>query len=423
MTKGFREVTALSALSTIIRLSVMFFLNKITAVLLGPSGFAVIGHIQNIFNISQSVGGKSLQTGIVRFASQEQLKEPVSDHFRAAVIISLVGSILTGAIIIGAHALVPYGCTEQITYQWVVPLIPLSIFATSLTIIVLAHLQGTERFRRWFLFTLVTLTIQVIVSLIALKLAGLIGLVSAMIALPVIQMVAILFFMKNQLINFILPLPSKKSLFSMNEYLLMGIVSIGVTPLVQVVIRTTLIDQCGIDQAGLWQGVLKLGELGVLLVVSTLSTWYLPRLAKAKTDEENGKVLLFYGTVVLIAGFAGMIAGAIGGKSILSLVFSDSFRDASPYLNWQLGIVIIQLLSWAFGSYFLIKGNVKEFVVLELIGQAITVVLALLLIPHCGVMGIFYSFLIEGVLYLAYLIFRLRHCFIAGAKSLRREAE
>lgn len=421
MAKGFREVTILSGVSTLIRLIVMFFLNKITAVILGPSGFAVIGHVQNIFNISQALGGKSLQTGIVRYASQEDHTTIISDHFRAAVLISLVGAIATGIFIIATNALVPPQFLDSLIYSWAVPLIPFSIFALSLTTIFLARLQGTEQFRYWFIFSIVLLIIQVLFSLIALKTAGLIGLVSAMIAFPIVQLITIPLFAKGTLARFFTPIPPRGAFFAMNDYLLMGLVSIGLSPLVQVVIRSSLIVQGGIEEAGLWQGVLKLSELGILFVVSTLSTWYLPRLAKSSEDSETGKIMIVCGVTVFSVGLVGMIIGFLGGESILALVFSDTFRSASKYLNWQLALMIIQLLSWTFGSFFLIKGNVKEYICLEVTGQILSLILALILIPHFGVLGILYGFLIEGILYLTYLLLRLRRYFIAGIGLLRGE--
>jgi len=420
VSKGFRETTSLSALVSLIRLFVMFLLNKITALALGPTGFAVIGHVQNIFSISQAVGGRSLSNGIIRFSSESADHRTFPEHVRAAVLISFVGAVLTGLFVIATNVITPEQFSGTILFRWLIPIIPISIFAASLTAIQLARFQGNEQFRHWFLYTVLSLVIQVVISLTALKIAGLKGIIAAIVVIPVIQMLAIPLFITENFKSYFSPFPSQKSIFGMNEYLFMGIVSVGLTPLVQVMIRNSLILNCGIDDAGLWQGVLKLSELGVMLVTSTLATWYLPKLAKASSESEIGRVMVLCSGIVLGFGIGGMILGTVFAKPILAIVFSESFTRGSPYLVWQLGILIIQLVSWALGSFLPLRGNVKEFIAIETIGQLFTLVFALCTIPLWGVHAVFYGFIIEGLLYLFYLIIRFRTYLRIGIVAIWR---
>jgi polysaccharide transporter, PST family len=73
-----------------------------------------------------------------------------------------------------------------------------------------------------------------------------------------------------------------KVIRDLGKYTAMALTTAGAGPFSQILVRKHLAHSLGWEAAGRWQAVTKVSELYLLLVTSTLSLYYLPRLSEIK---------------------------------------------------------------------------------------------------------------------------------------------
>ena len=79
----------------------MFGINKILAIYIGPSGYALVGQFQNFVQIISAFGGGAINTGVTKYTAEYDGQDHKQQQlWSTAFIISTVGAILTLVVII-----------------------------------------------------------------------------------------------------------------------------------------------------------------------------------------------------------------------------------------------------------------------------------------------------------------------------------
>ncbi len=82
------------------------------------------------------------------------------------------------------------------------------------------------------------------------------------------------------------------------KYGLMTMVSCLILPIVQIIIRNYLGTHLSWQEAGYWQGMMRISDAYLAVITATLSVYYLPTLSALQTKEEIKKeVILSYKTI------------------------------------------------------------------------------------------------------------------------------
>lgn len=395
----------LSALVSITRAIALFAVNKAVATRLGPSGIAVMSQIQYALSTAQAIGGKSLQNGMIRYTKDSQTDQP-SAHLGAAIWISLSGAILSSAVLYGFDLLIPPGMSSQQIPGWAYAIVPLSILSSSATTLWLAFRQGQKRYIPWFLLSMGGLIVQTAVQISFLYIGNTKGLIAALILFPILQ--CALCFMDRKPIPILAHIPRTtwSALSDLKPFIFAGIVSVGLTPLVQITLLAQVVATFGLTEAGLWQGNLRISDIALGLITTTLAAWYLPAINHAESKRSAAKILASILGLGLLLSAAGILSAYFFGNTMLSIIFDSTFSEASTYLVLQATLFGLQFLSWSLGSFLIIKGNANEFVVLEIVSQVICLSVSWFLLPTMGVLGIYAAFIGESLLYCTYLCIR-----------------
>ena len=67
---GLFKTSILNGIAVFTKMVTMFILNKILAIYVGPSGYAVIGQFQNFIQMITSFSGGAINTGIIKCTAQ-----------------------------------------------------------------------------------------------------------------------------------------------------------------------------------------------------------------------------------------------------------------------------------------------------------------------------------------------------------------
>jgi len=298
------KTSALNGVAVLIKTATMFFLNKILAVYVGPAGYAAIGQFQNFIQMITTFAGSSVNTAVVKYTAEYH-----EDESKQRTVWKTAGSIV-------------------------------SIFSFIFTFLVLIFHQQlslwifkTEDYGSVLIWFAVFLT-----GLLAVKF----GLYGALIALSIYQslnfIVTLFLSHRSEWFNFSYiwgktdPEIAKK----IAAFAAMALVSAICVPLSQMVIRSYLVHEYSAVYAGYWEAMIRLSAAYLMLVTTTLSVYYLPRLSELTNIQEIKKeVYLGYKFIFPLAALGGAAVYLLKDW-IIPLLFSAEFLPMRELFLWQM---------------------------------------------------------------------------------------
>lgn len=80
----------------------------------------------------------------------------------------------------------------------------------------------------------------------------------------------------------------------------MAFVSILTVPLSQLIVRTYVISQLSIDEAGLWESVVRISNMYLMVITSSLSVYYLPTISEISNNKVYPEIIKSLKTILPI---------------------------------------------------------------------------------------------------------------------------
>lgn len=417
------KTSLLSLIATFFKMLSGLVINKAVSVYIGPAGLAIIGQFQNFSQLVLIAAQGAINSGIVKYTAEygkESEKLPLL--FSTGTRISLAASIAVGTILITFSHFFSLKILDTIQYQFVFILFGFTIILFVLNGLLLSIINGLKEIRSY-------IKINIIQSLYSLVFTSLLiyfwGLKGALVALAtnqsVIFFITLFMLRKHKIIrwkNFISSFDKKisRNLFS---YSAMAITSAIMVPTSQFIIRDYIGATQGLDQAGYWQGVWYISTTYLLIVTTTLSTYYLPRLSEIKNKHELKKEILHgYKILLPIVILCGLIIYNLR-DFIINLLFTSDFIYMRTLFTWQIIGDTFKISSWILAYIMLAKAMTKTFIISEILFSATFTLLSCYFISSKGTIGATYAYCLNYFIYfitvaiIIYLnrdnIFRTKH--------------
>lgn len=397
------KTSVLSAISTGIRILSGVILNKFIAVYAGPSGLASIAQFQNFITLIQTLSGDFLKTAVTKYTAQfindKELKYAI---WSSASKIQLVLSIFFFFLLfISADHISTYLFSSSI-YALYIRLfglfLPLFVFNSFL----LSILNGERDIKSYIILNIILSLISMsIVSLLLMlfKIEG--GLIGYILAPSIMFFVSILFLKPKEwfsLKNF-----NHKFDISISKKLLaFGIItftSITASTLSLLYIRSFISETFSMDESGYWQAIWALSQIAQSLIITSLSTYLLPVLAAAKTQdiisEELKKGFFLLIPVVTI------ISGAIYflRDFIIIILYTELFKPMESLFLWQMIGNVAKVSGWLIGYLIVAKAMVKTVIATEVIFAFSFIVMTRYFCQEYGLIGVTYAYSLNALLH------------------------
>lgn len=104
---------------------------------------------------------------------------------------------------------------------------------------------------------------------------------------------------------------------------------------------------------------------GVMVLMSSMRSFFLPALGKAKDSDEKEEIQSNMLRALLILGAIGALPLIFAAEPLLCLLFSREFSGAAEILSIFSLSLTGQIFSWSYNNYLLHKGDVRLFVILD----------------------------------------------------------
>ena len=119
------------------------------------------------------------------------------------------------------------------------------------------------------------------------------------------------------------------------KFTMMALTSAVCVPLSHMLIRDHLGETFGWSIAGYWEAMWRLSTAYLVLVTTTLSLYYLPRLSEIKEQKAlKSEIVNGYKFILPLAVVAGLLM-YLFRDIIVSLLFSDDFSPMRALFAWQ----------------------------------------------------------------------------------------
>lgn len=406
------KTSVLNGIAVAIRILTLLGLNKVLAVYVGPAGYAVIGQFQNAMQMITAVGSSAISNGVTKYTA-EYHDDPMRQErlWRTAAAICLLGSLSTSLVIVVTRKQLAYWLLNDVRFASVFVWLALTLSLFVFNALLLAILNGKKEIGLY-------VTANIAGSLIALALTVLLtvnhGLYGALVALAVYQSVAFVitaslvyrtgWFRQVRLFGPI----DKGVAVRLSRYALMTIVSAACAPLSQIAVRNYLGVELGWDAAGYWEAMWRLSAAYLMLVTTTLSVYYLPRLSELREPEMIMREIRDgYRLIVPFVAVSGFVLYWMRDV-VIDLLFTPDFRPMRDLFAWQMVGDTLKVGSWLLGYLMLGKAMFGLFIGTEVVFTLSFVALAIGLTAVFGLTGVAIAHALNYLAYWSYLAVAIR---------------
>ncbi len=387
------------------RLGTSLLQNKILAVYVGPSGYALIGQLQNVVSMAISLAGGLFNTGVTKYTAEYyDNADRQKAVWRTSGTLSIWLTTIVSLSIAIFHKQLSLYVLKDIRYGgvflWFAVALPFYVF----NFWVLAILNGHKDFRRYVVFNI---TASVVGLMITGVLAVRWGLWGALISIATNQSMVVLVIIafSRKLIwfklNSLLGRIDRDAARNLGKFVLMALTSTCVVPTSLILIRDHLIVNFGWEAAGAWQGTWKISETYLTLITGTLSAYYLPRLSEIRASRELLQEIIGGYKVILPITILGAVSIYYMRDTIIGLLFTKEFSQIRSIIGWQIAGDVIKVASWLLGYVLIAKAMVFWFIVTEVCFSVSFIILVKLLTISYGINGVSMAYLINYCLHLA----------------------
>jgi PST family polysaccharide transporter len=423
------KTSLLSGISVGVKLASSLVLNKVLAIYVGPAGYAMIGQFQNVVSILVSLAGGLMATGVTKSTAQHFDDEDKQHKvWQTAIRFSLTASILAGLVLLIAgrrlSEFLLHRADMPSIFLWLVLALP-AIAANNL---LLAILNGKKEVGVYVTANIIGSLFNLIVISTLAYYFGIYGALVAFCISPAIALLSTAALMARR--SWFKPhlLWGKMDASSTGEltgYAIMGLTSALVVPVSHMLIRDYLASRLGLPAAGYWQASWKISEIYLMLITTTLSVYYLPRLSEIRTAHElRTEIVKVYSFVIPIV-VTGAITIYMIRDIIIGLLFTEDFSPMRELFAWQLTGDVIKIGAWVLAFVLIGRAMTKAYVITEVVFSINFFLLSRCLVEIFEINGVAMAHAINYCLYLIVVTYLVKaemklmnNCTLASTKII-----
>ena len=147
------------------------------------------------------------------------------------------------------------------------------------------------------------------------------------------------------------------------RYALMTLTTALTVPIVQMLLRGYVIAEISPIEAGWWEGMQRISNMYLMVITTSFSVYYLPRLSEITDVKElRHEIIKSYKVIVpiLLLGFSLIY---IMRFFVIKLLFTPDFMPMSHLFAWQLAGDFFKICSWLIAYLMVAKAMLKMFII------------------------------------------------------------
>ncbi|OEC35321.1 polysaccharide transporter, PST family [Pseudomonas cuatrocienegasensis] len=396
------KTSLLNGIAVFIKMLTLLGINKVLAVYVGPIGYAALGQFQSSVQMITSFASGAINTGVTKYTA-EYHKDEAKQHavWRTAGTIALIGSLSTAMLVIILNrTLADWFLKDEklgSVFVWFASTLVFFVFNTLL----LAILNGKKEIRK---YVTANISGSIFALIVTSFMAGNFGLYGALVALAIYQ--SLTFIITSFLIyktpwfkfKYLVGRIEKKEAKNLAKFTAMALTSAICIPVSHIFIRNHLGQTLGWEVAGYWEAVWRLSLAYLMVVTTTLSVYYLPRLSELKREEVWPEMIYGY-KIILPFAVISSLAVYFLRDYLIEFLFSDHFYAARDLFAWQMVGNCLKVGSLIMSYYILSRASATIFIILEVLYSSFFVIFTFLFVEYWGFEGVAVAYAASYALY------------------------
>ncbi len=399
------KVFSLTSISTLVRMCTSLVSVKVVASIIGPAGVALVGQLNNFSTIALSLATGGINSGVTKYVAEYKEDNSVVKQYIATAFKIVVGcSLLIGLILLLGCRFLSKLVMLTPEYWYVFAIFGFTIIFYGINNLIVSIVNGYKQFNKYVKVNIVSSIFGVAFTITLVFLWGLPGaLISAVTFQSLMIGVSLLMLRKLNWLNkeFFLGQFKKAIASKYFRYSLMTLTTALTVPVSQMLLRGYVMANISEVEAGWWEGMNRISGMYLMVITSSFSVYYLPRLSEIHDKNElRHEIFKCYKVIVpmLLVGFAIIYFLRF---FIIRLLFTPEFMPMSQLFLWQMAGDFFKICSWLLAFLMVAKAMTKLFVSTEIIFSLLYLGLGWLLVHIDGIVGLTQAYLANYVIYLA----------------------
>lgn len=385
------KTSLLNGIAVVIKMLTMLGLNKILAIYVGPAGYAAIGNFQNAVQMITTFASGAINTGVVKYTAEyHDDEEKQRQVWRTAGTIAVLGSVITGIGVAVFSKQIAQWFLQDESYNTVFIWFSVTLVFFIFNTLLLAILNGKKEIHRYIIANIAgSLFSLAVTSALAVQF-GLHGALTALAIHPSFAFLITLYLCYKAdwfKFSYLFGRLDKQVVLNLSKYTAMALTSAACVPVSHILIRTHLADTLGMDAAGYWEAMWRLSAAYLMLVTTTLSLYYLPKLSELKDPKEiKAEILQGYKIILPVAAACGLVIYLLR-DFIIGVLFTSDFIPMRDLFAWQMVGDTLKIASWLLGYVLIAKAEFKFVMFTEVIFAVLFYLFITYLISKIGLEG------------------------------------
>jgi PST family polysaccharide transporter len=365
---NFKSVLTYGVPTTLFKILSLFITNKAIALFLGPAGYAGLGHFQNLLAIASAISGGIFTTGVTQEIARRENNEDKTEIWQTAFVLSLLLILISFPILVASSYFFKSSnyFENNLIYGFIIICLP-ALIISNIGSSLLNGVGNLKDFSRITIYSSLATVIFLPISSIYF------GEMGAITAVVISQILTACFYLRVLFkINIIdssafIGIRGNVILKRLINYCMMSVISCFAQPLTYIFIRNTITDVLGIEAAGNWQGLTRMSEAILVIFMTPLSYYFIPKFAQIKTiNDMMYDLRLLFGVILPTCATAALTLVLFKHEVVL-LLFSDKFELIEPLIKWQLIGDLTKVCTWILGYLLMGRLMVGYYMFAELI--------------------------------------------------------
>jgi PST family polysaccharide transporter len=399
------KVFSFTSVSTLIKMITAFISVKVVAVIIGPSGIALVGQLNNFSAIIMAIATGGIASGVTKYIAQyKEHIETAKGYVSTAVKFTFFFSVICGMFLVLGAPFLSLKILRDKKHAFVFIVFGVTLTFYTFNILLLAIINGYKQFNLYIKISIVSSFFGLILSLLLVIPFGVNGaLLNAVTSQSFVFIITLILVKKANIAclskDFLWNKFDRNKAIQYLHFALMGLVSAFTIPVSQLIIRGYLINFFSLQEAGWWEGLNRLSGMYLMIITSSFGVYYLPKLSELTTGSNIKKEIKTAYKIIIPCLLTGLSCIYFGRFLIIRVLFSEEFYGMAGLFLWQLVGDFLKISSWLIAYLMHAKAMVKIYIVTEIAISVLYSVSSIVFSKFFGLQGIVIAYAINYLIY------------------------
>ncbi|MES2691371.1 MAG: O-antigen translocase, partial [Bacteroidota bacterium] len=391
------SVSLYTGISTAIKLLTGFVTAKVIAVHIGPQGIGVLGQLLSFLAIVMPLSIGATGNGVIKYLAEYTGKSEAQNKvLKASLVITCFCSLLISLILILGASNWSLILFDSDNYTDVIAMLGFTLVFYAAFTLGTSILNGLKEYKRFNYANISASIFGLIFSYVLMVNYGIKGALLATVTYQSVVFIVLFFFLRNvRQFNFMAVYkarPAKRIYYNLFQYSLMAIISAATVPVAQIIIRKYIVSHVSDTAMGFYEGINRLSGLYMSIIVTVLSVYYLPKLSEITNSRLLRREIFKGYRIILPATFVLLIAIYFLKDLVITIVFSETFREMNGYFLPQIAGDFFKIASWLLAFNMLAKAMTKLYIITEVVFTGTLIMASVLFVDTWGAVGAVYAY-------------------------------